>query len=60
MGDLRGQAASDLSIDGVLEGLRFEVQWGAGWSRGGVLAERLPFLIVAFAVMLVMIILHQV
>jgi hypothetical protein len=46
MGGLRGQAASagGLGIDGVLEALRVEVQWGAGWSRGGILAEGLPFL----------------
>jgi hypothetical protein len=42
-----------LGIDGVLEGLWVEVQWGAGWLRGGVLAEELPFLFGAIALVLV-------
>jgi hypothetical protein len=42
-----------LGIDGVLDALRVEVHWGAGWSRSGVLAEGLPFLFSALALALV-------
>jgi hypothetical protein len=44
-----GRVRWRLGIDGVLEGLRAEVQWGAGWSRGGVLAQEVPFLFGALA-----------
>jgi hypothetical protein len=55
MGDLRRQAAlaGGLGLDGGLEALRVEVQWGGGGSRGGVLAEGHPFLFGALALALV-------
>jgi hypothetical protein len=36
-------SAGGLGIDGVLEGLRAEVQWGAGWSWGRILDPGLLF-----------------